>query len=360
MNKRVSAFDALMKGAKKQKANTDEGKMGVCPICSHSFRVKWMPAHVEQCLMQTQNKMQGLSSAVDTDTNTMDVYDGEIYKINCLPIKGLYTIHEFLTVEEEESLLTFLDNPDEEVCPPWKASKFNGQCLSKGWGVKTVHGTYINKRIGHVRKNDVAAGERDLPASFDWLLDRIHNLWRSFEAEMKGKDNSTTKTNIVQEMKNLRINEGNANAYFKSSGHHLRPHVDDRFLSGPLLVNLSLAGRGTMRYQREREVLEARRSELGAVQTGMVMHHTEAVDSIDVELPRRALQIVSGAARFDYEHSIPNALLGESRRVSITLRMAGDRRKGVLGADQSQLAGNLQRYLGPSAEDREKDTSKEE
>ena len=40
--------------------------------------------------------------------------------------------------------------------------------------------------------------------------------------------------------------------------------------------------------------------------------------------------------------------------------MAGDRRKGVLGADQSQLAGNLQRYLGPSAEDREKDTSKEE
>ena len=126
---------------------------------------------------------------------------GEVYKINCLPIKGLYMIHDFLTVEEEEALLTYLDSTDENVCPPWKASKFNGQCLSKGWGVKTVHGTHINKRIGHVRKNDVAAGEPDLPASFDWLLDRIHNLWRSFEVEMRGKDSTSTRSNIVQEMK---------------------------------------------------------------------------------------------------------------------------------------------------------------
>jgi hypothetical protein len=358
MKKRpVSAFEALMQGAKKQKAHQDEDKMGVCPICNHSFRVKWMPAHVEQCLLAAQS---GPSSPAVAGKNTSNnekkgqEFVGEVYKINCLPIKGLYTIHEFLTVEEEEALLTYLDLTDENVCPPWKASKFNGQCLSKGWGVKTVHGTYINKRIGHVRKNDVAAGEPDLPASFDWLLDRIHNLWRSFEVEMRGKDNSSTRSNIVQEMKSLRINEGNANAYFKKEGHHLRPHVDDRFLSGPLLVNLSLSGRGTMRYQREKEVLEARCTELGAVQQGMVMHHTEAVDSIDVELPRRALQIVSGAARFDYEHSIPNNLLDERRRVSITLRMAGDRRKGVLGADQTELAGNMERFL-----DKEKDKDKD-
>ena len=107
----------------------------------------------------------------------------------------------------------------------------------------------------------------------------------------------------MQEMKSLRINECNANAYFKKRA----PPAASRRRSiplGPLLVNLSLSGRGTMRYQREKEVLEARRAELGAVQQGMVMHHTEAVDSIDVELPRRALQIVSGAARFDYEHNV--------------------------------------------------------
>ena len=90
-----------------------------------------------------------------------------------------------------------------------------------------------------------------------------------------------------------------------------------------------------MRYQKEEEVVEARRSHLGAVQTGLMMHHTssEEVRSIDVELPRRALQIVSGPARFNYEHSIPNDLLGDERRVSITFRMAGDRRKGVVGAE---------------------------
>ena len=96
-------------------------------------------------------------------------------------------------------------------------------------------------------------------------------------------------------------------------------------------MNLSLAGRAKMRYQLEEEVVEARRKEVGTVYQGITSHHSESVRSIDVELPRRALQIVSGSARFNYEHSIPNSLLGEDRRISITFRQAGDRRKGVLG-----------------------------
>lgn len=296
----ASAFDALMKGAKKLRTVQEEQLLGQCPICKQHIKIKFLPLHVEQCLIKGSS-----TEEENQQEQQKGGFDGILYKINCLPIKGLYTIYDFVTVEEEEALIKFLDSPDEIVCPPWKASKFNGQCMSKGWGVKTVHGTYLNKRIGYVRQNDASAGEPDLPKAFDWLVERVHELWHSFEVEMKGKDNS--RTNIVKEMKALKLNEGNANAYKKSQGHHLRPHVDDRFLSGPLLVNLSLAGRGSMRYQRESAVLEARRSELGAVQTGMVMHHTEAVDSIDVELPRRALQIVSGPARFDYEHSIPNA-----------------------------------------------------
>jgi alkylated DNA repair protein alkB family protein 4 len=337
-----SAFDELFQGAKRQKSQTDSAKRVECPCCGIHIFEKFLNMHLDDCLTTKSNSSSNAEKkeqAKDKESNSSSKYGlTKLYRVNRLPLKGLYMVPDFITLEEESGLIEFLDSADESLCPPWKVSKFNGMCLSKGWGVKTMHGTYINKNIGHVRVNDPDSGELDLPPQFGWLLTRIHELWCSFEAEIQNWGAQLAageKANtIVQELKNIRINECNSNAYFKAQKHHLRPHVDDRFLSGPLLVNLSLAGRGTMRYQKEKEVVEARRSELGTVGRVSTMdHHTEAVNCIDVELPRRALQIVSGQARYDYEHSIPNDLLGEERRLSITFRMAGDRRKGVLGVD---------------------------
>jgi hypothetical protein len=318
-----SAFDLLLKGSKAQRRIQEADKRGSCPICGSTMAIKWISDHIDKCLdsktPQYETKAPRLRDQAPADHETP-------YQITQLPVKGLYIIHDFISVEEESELIKFLDSSDNQrECPVWKASRFNGQCLSKGWGVKTEHGTYINKKVGFVRKNEPDKGELDLPPQFDSLLERVHKLHRSFESELG------LRASIVGDLKNLRINEGNANSYEKGEGHHLRPHVDDRFLSGPVLINLSLAGRAKMRYQLEEEVVEARRCEVGTVYQGITSHHSEAVRSIDVELPRRALQIVSGPARFNYEHSIPNALLGEHRRVSITFRQAGDRRKGVLG-----------------------------
>ena len=326
------AFEVLLQGSKEKKRQSDFDEIGSCPICGSKMSIKWISDHVDQCLTPKSDK----KLMKEKDESKV------LYSISRLPINGLFLIEDFLTVDEENKLLRFLDSTDQSTNPPWKASRFNGQCLSKAWGVKTEHGTYINKKVGFVRKNNPEKGELDLPPQFDFLLAKIQSLSASFEREFgKGGDRATN--NIINEIQNLSINECNANSYVKSEGHHLRPHVDDRFLSGPLLVNLSLAGRAKMRYQLEKEVAEARKSEVGVLYQGLNMHHYDSVQSIDVELPRRALQIVAGAARYDYEHSLPNHLLGEDRRVSITLRMAGDKRKGVLG--QQPTGTRLESFL---------------
>ena len=61
---------------------------------------------------------------------------------------------------------------------------------------------------------------------------------------------------------------------------------------------------------------------------------------VDVRLPPRTLQIVSGRSRFYYEHSIPNDLLSTERRVSLTFRSARSKHGvGIRGGGASYAAG---------------------
>ena len=108
----------------------------------------------------------------------------------------------------------------------------------------------------------------------------------------------------IPELRNFRPNEANALDYRRSEGHYLGAHCDDRQLSGPILVNLCLAGDATMTYTRDR----AGRGSAG--------------ETVRARLPRRALQIQSGSVRFDYRHGIANADFHADRRVSITFRLS--------------------------------------
>jgi hypothetical protein len=50
-------------------------------------------------------------------------------------VPGLQQFHGFVTEAEERELLAWLDSA---AAPPWRASRFNGRCDSKGWGMRTV------------------------------------------------------------------------------------------------------------------------------------------------------------------------------------------------------------------------------
>eukprot|EP00967_Tisochrysis_lutea_P125340 scaffold210619_cov28-Tisochrysis_lutea.AAC.5 len=93
--------------------------------------------------------------------------------------------------------------------------------------------------------------------------------------------------------------EANAIDYRRREGHYLGSHVDDRQLSGPLIINLSLAGDSVMTYKHDRS----------------------RAPPVRVRLQRRSLQIQSGDVRFSWQHGILNEDLPE-RRVSITFRQA--------------------------------------
>ena len=48
-------------------------------------------------------------------------------------------------------------------------------------------------------------------------------------------------------------NEANALKYIRADGHYLGAHVDDRQLSGEVIVNLSLAGDAVMLYTHDKD-----------------------------------------------------------------------------------------------------------
>ena len=96
-------------------------------------------------------------------------------------------------------------------------------------------------------------------------------------------------------------NEANALKYLKSEGCYLGGHVDDRQLSGEVLVNLSLAGTAVMTYTYDKDV--------------------SALPPVRVTLPRRSLQIQTKEVRFDWRHGIEGKDLPDVR-VSITFRRA--------------------------------------
>lgn len=102
-------------------------------------------------------------------------------------------------------------------------------------------------------------------------------------------------------LKDFRPNEANVIDYHKDRGHNLKPHCDDRQLSGKILCNLCLCGDAVMTYLED------------PPKGGSPEVHR-------VQLPRRALQIQSGNVRYNFRHSIDASDILSPRRMSITFR----------------------------------------
>ncbi|KAH7373587.1 hypothetical protein KP509_17G063600 [Ceratopteris richardii] len=183
-------------------------------------------------------------------------------------LKGHYVLENFISEKEEQDIVCFLDM---DLRNPWRLSTFNGLHLGKGYGM-----------ITNLRKRCVCPANFEMPKVLMPILERMRES--------------------VSVLKDFCPNETNAIDYCKHKGHWLKPHVDDRQISGTILVNLSLCGDCRMTYARERGPCEIYK----------------------VLLRRRCIQILTGESRYSFTHSILNDDLLDPRRVSMTFRQSSN------------------------------------
>ena len=240
--------------------------------------------HLDTCLAKQEKPAlpppSSSSSSTSCSSAVFDAFEHEL-------CPGLWLIPNFVSEDEEADIVARLE-ADAET--PWHLSSFNGHCLSKCFGLRTQFGAGKEERI--VRVNDVKKGEHDMPPFLAPYVARLHAAVRAI-AQRK------PLPSILQQ---FHPNECNVNCYVKADGHFLTPHFDDRYLSGPVLMNLSLCGASVMTYSKGES--------------------TSLHDVVSVELPRRTLQLVTGKARFNYKHAIRREDVLGDKRVSITWRQA--------------------------------------
>ena len=193
---------------------------------------------------------------------------------NASRLPGLHIFPDFVSPEEEAQLIQSI----EQTRPPFRISNWNGKHWNKEWGTK----------IRFIGTKDAANGIDDasqsvpLPPFLQLISDRFTN-----------GDYLPTAAFVP--------NNCNAIKYQATArGHYLGPHVDDRNLSGILLANISLLSNCTMVYVHER-----------------------TQERVDVHLPRRSLQVVTGESRYSWKHSIPLNTFEGDVRYSLTFRKQG-------------------------------------
>eukprot|EP00657_Telonema_sp_P-1_P000865 TRINITY_DN11779_c0_g1_i1.p1 TRINITY_DN11779_c0_g1~~TRINITY_DN11779_c0_g1_i1.p1 ORF type:complete len:288 (+),score=46.50 TRINITY_DN11779_c0_g1_i1:147-1010(+) len=187
-------------------------------------------------------------------------------------LSGQFTVLDFLTSEEERTVLSFVDGSGLET-----RGGINGPHSSRSWGVRT-----------NLKTQTLHPPVRPVPPELRFVIER-----------MRGTGFVSGQGEPRPVLKQFRPNECNSISYVRSRGDQLRHHCDHRSLSGPILVNLSLGADAIMSYKPANGVGPA----------------------IRVLLPARSLQVQNGKCRYDYRQGIANddlPLIG--RRVSITFR----------------------------------------
>ena len=271
-----------------------------CPIgCGKDVSLSQLNDHIDQCVL-----LQDSEAAINNHPDPAAITCPAATKSFLKPLRpfsrcelitsqnqvpGLYLLHDFISAEEEAELVKCIDA---DTRTPWKPSTFSGHCLSKCYGVITQYGLPGDPKGRGVRQNNPLLGEYDIPDYLIAFPKRLQDIVKQLDT-------------VPVELKHFLPNECNCNSYESSQNHCLLPHFDDRALSGPLLMNLSLNCDAYMTY------------------TDVKKEDTKVV------LPRRCLQIVIGPARWVYQHGIRAEDILGSRRVSVTWRQAGSKNIGI-------------------------------
>ena len=252
--------------------------------------------HLNGCLDKIERKVTE-TKELNAITSDLQLLEREFPAISISSrLPGLIVIHDFINKEEEMDIISRLDA---DTSTPWALSTWNGHCDSKHYGYKTQFGRGLSKEVRAVRKNDVSKGEHDIPEFLAPCVAKLSRLklFLVHKLSQKSTEGSQFAT-LSRILRNFEPNECNANSYIKSRKDFMGPHFDDRELSGPLLMNLSMCGDAKMCYTKSDE--------------------TEIID-----LPRCTLQIVMFDARYRWMHSIRSGDINSERRISITWRQIG-------------------------------------
>ena len=205
------------------------------------------------------------------------------------PVPGLYIFPDFLTPEEETSLLADLVDPTKETQRFSSEKYLNGHHLNMRWGFHP--NSEEEERL--ICKGTPSQPLPDYITSL--LLPKLSPLF-----------------SIVQGLRTFNMTEANAIEYDKHSPnlHDLKFHMDDRVLSKNFILNLSLKGDCKMSYKCEKLP-----SNQGLKRVDYIVGEERKV-----ELKRRTLQIMSGESRYNWKHGIYHEDLLDRKRVSITFR----------------------------------------
>ncbi|EFC41455.1 hypothetical protein NAEGRDRAFT_58773 [Naegleria gruberi] len=209
-------------------------------------------------------------------------------------IGGLYIIENIIDVAEERKLVKFIDS-----------QKWNDE---------------ISRRTQHygVSYNYGARGVKEalkvppVPSEFSDLLE-----------EIKNKEGLDSIRNLMEgiDFKQVIINE------YKGAKQGISKHVDHCQDFGPLILILSLGDECVMKFHKLEQVKEEDLKKKKVKRT-----EVSPSECYDRRMPRRSLIILSGDARYQYQHEIPKTMVfkidgkqflkrSESyRRVSITYR----------------------------------------
>ncbi|KFK44933.1 hypothetical protein AALP_AA1G321700 [Arabis alpina] len=204
-----------------------------------------------------------------------------------LNIPGLFLVHDFVSVEEEQELLAAVDTR------PWIGL---AKRRVQHYGYEFCYGT---------RNVDTKKKLGELPLFVSTILERI-SLFPNL-------DNDPASLSLDQ----LTVNE-------YPSGVGLSPHIDTHSAFEDCIFSLSLAGPCIMEFRRY------------SVSTWKVDSNTDAEKSSNsscikkaLYLPPRSMLLLSGEARYAWNHYIPHHKIDKvkekvirrsPRRVSFTLR----------------------------------------
>jgi alkylated DNA repair protein alkB family protein 4 len=184
------------------------------------------------------------------------------------PIPGLFLFEDFLTNEEEAQILAELDTHDTSHSQPWVQEHHTGAHNEKRFGID--HDLW-SKHLRHPI--------HPMPSWFHELI--------------------LPKLRDVVALNGSVPNEMNVIEYKRLDGHFLKSHMDDRGKYKEPIVNLSLAGECWMTFGHERD---------------------KSLPKKKVLLKRRMLQVLTGKARYEWNHGIDVSDILSDRRVSVTMR----------------------------------------